>query len=392
VLVTKPHNKTPYELLHGRLPSIGFMRPFSCPVIILNTMDPLGEEGTQTYVLFLVLFDGSTNSQNNNKDALVNGKEHDDDIQKSVSLDIHSSSSGAQTRKQGDKTENMDKGKSPVVTIIGFRDLNAEFKECNNNSSNGVNVASSSISTAGQNSINNTNDFSVAGPSNAAMPNLEDLSYDAYDVDPKFLNKVCKVVKALYGLHQALKACPSEGIFTDSSYDAEGMVIEFNNLETTVNVSPNPITRIHTIHPKTQILRDPMSAVQTRSKNKNSEAHALVSILVDLPFRKKAVGTKWVYRNKKDERGVVVRNKTRLVAQRHRQEEWIDYDEKPLVKDEEAADMDVYLYRSMIGSLMYLTASRPDIMFAVAACSRFQVTPKTSNLQAVKRIFSQENL
>ncbi|GKB89747.1 putative ribonuclease H-like domain-containing protein [Tanacetum coccineum] len=61
--------------------------------------------------------------------------------------------------------------------------------------------------------------------------------------------------------------------------------------------------------------------------------------------------------------------------------------QKPLTKDEEAADVDVHLYRSMIGSLMYLTASRPDIMFAVCACSRFQVTPKTSHLNAVKRIF-----
>ncbi|GKE19428.1 putative ribonuclease H-like domain-containing protein [Tanacetum coccineum] len=61
--------------------------------------------------------------------------------------------------------------------------------------------------------------------------------------------------------------------------------------------------------------------------------------------------------------------------------------QKPLVKDEEANDVDVHLYRSMIGSLMYLTASRPDIMFAVCACSRFQVTPKTSHLSVVKRIF-----
>ncbi|GKD63173.1 hypothetical protein Tco_1305281 [Tanacetum coccineum] len=60
---------------------------------------------------------------------------------------------------------------------------------------------------------------------------------------------------------------------------------------------------------------------------------------------------------------------------------------KALLKDEEAADVDVYLYKSMIGSLMYLTASRPDIMFAVCACARFQVTPKTSHLYVVKRIF-----
>ncbi|GJU45458.1 putative ribonuclease H-like domain-containing protein, partial [Tanacetum coccineum] len=61
--------------------------------------------------------------------------------------------------------------------------------------------------------------------------------------------------------------------------------------------------------------------------------------------------------------------------------------EKPLVKDGDVDDVDVHLYRSMIGSLMYLTTSRPDIMFAVCACARFQVTPKTSHLLAVNRIF-----
>nr|GFA05845.1 uncharacterized mitochondrial protein AtMg00810-like [Tanacetum cinerariifolium] len=60
---------------------------------------------------------------------------------------------------------------------------------------------------------------------------------------------------------------------------------------------------------------------------------------------------------------------------------------KPLVKDEEVADVDVHIDRSMIGSLMYLTSSRLDIMYAVCSCFRFQVTLKTSHLQAVKRIF-----
>ncbi|GJZ30675.1 putative ribonuclease H-like domain-containing protein [Tanacetum coccineum] len=59
--------------------------------------------------------------------------------------------------------------------------------------------------------------------------------------------------------------------------------------------------------------------------------------------------------------------------------------EKPLVKDGDANDVDVHLYRSMIGSLMYPTSSRPDIMFAVCACARFQVTPKTSHLLACKK-------
>ncbi|GJR99040.1 putative ribonuclease H-like domain-containing protein [Tanacetum coccineum] len=314
-----------------------------------------------------------------------------------------------------------------------------------------------------------------------------------------------------------------KGIFDEASYDDEGMVHDFNNLPTEVAVSPIPTLRIHNIHPQSQILGDPKSSVQTRSRvQQHSGAHALVWILVDLPHGAKVIGTKWVYRNKRDERGVVVRNKARLVAQGHRQEEGIDYDEvfapvarieairlhqaprawyatlptvlethgyrsgtidktlfikkdkkdimlvqvyvddiifgstrkswcdefealmkgrfqmssmgelifflglqvkqktdgifisqdkyvadmlktfdlasvktaitlmetkMALTKDEEADDVDVHLYRSMIGSLMYLTASRPDIMFAVCACSRFQVTPKTSHLNAVKRIF-----
>ncbi|GKD08499.1 putative ribonuclease H-like domain-containing protein, partial [Tanacetum coccineum] len=177
---------------------------------------------------------------------------------------------------------------------------------------------------------------------------------------------------------------PTDGIFTNSSYDDEGAVADFTNLEPVTNVSPIPTSRINSIHPSTLILRDPQSAVQTRSKvTKSSGAYAFISyiqkqrrnnhkdfqhclfacflsqnepkkifealedeswvdamqeellqfkiqkvwILVDLPYGKKAIGTKWVYRNKKDERGVVVRNKARLVAQGYRQEEGIGYDE-----------------------------------------------------------------
>ncbi|GKC45432.1 hypothetical protein Tco_1063154 [Tanacetum coccineum] len=61
--------------------------------------------------------------------------------------------------------------------------------------------------------------------------------------------------------------------------------------------------------------------------------------------------------------------------------------DKPLLNDSNGDDVDVHLYRSMIGSLMYLTSSRPDIMFAVYVCSRFQVSPKASHLHAVKMIF-----
>ncbi|GJZ93260.1 ribonuclease H-like domain, reverse transcriptase, RNA-dependent DNA polymerase [Tanacetum coccineum] len=61
--------------------------------------------------------------------------------------------------------------------------------------------------------------------------------------------------------------------------------------------------------------------------------------------------------------------------------------QKPLLKDEDGKEVDVHMYRSMIGSLMSLTSSRPNIMFVVCACARYQVNPKVSHLHAVKRIF-----
>ncbi|GJR64181.1 uncharacterized mitochondrial protein-like protein [Tanacetum coccineum] len=62
--------------------------------------------------------------------------------------------------------------------------------------------------------------------------------------------------------------------------------------------------------------------------------------------------------------------------------------QKPLLKDEDGEEVDVHMYRSMIGSLMYLTSIRPDIMFVVCACARYQVNLKVSHLYAVEIIFS----
>ncbi|GJW66016.1 putative ribonuclease H-like domain-containing protein [Tanacetum coccineum] len=257
------------------------------------------------------------------------------------------------------------------------------------------------------------------------------------------------------------------------------------------------------------------AGVEAIAKKNCCSSASQVWVLVDLPNGAKVIGTKWVYRNKKDERGVVVRNKARLVAQgmdvneafllaiyeeevmslnswffdpdhpmkveawlsngNHRQDSihkegqkrisflvqiyvddiifglqrslWSDEFEAlmkgrfqmsamgeltfflglqvkqsqegifisqdkyvaeilkkfdfvsvksaitpmetkaPLAQDEGGPNVDLHLYRSMIGCLMYLTASRPDIMYAVCACSRFQVTPKMSHLYAVNRMF-----
>ncbi|GJV01611.1 putative ribonuclease H-like domain-containing protein [Tanacetum coccineum] len=191
----------------------------------------------------------------------------------------------------------------------------------------------------------------------------------------------------MHDLEDAFDTLPNNGIF-NGAYDDDkdvGAVADFHNMDNTIAVSPIPTLRIHKDHPKGQILGDPTSAVQTRGKIQKASLaqQALVSyihkhnitnhkdhqnclfacflsqeepktisqalkdeswveamqeellqfklqqvwILVDLPFGKKAIGTKWVFRNKRDERSIVVKNKARLVAQGHRQEEGIDYDE-----------------------------------------------------------------
>ncbi|GJW44993.1 putative ribonuclease H-like domain-containing protein [Tanacetum coccineum] len=126
-------------------------------------------------------------------------------------------------------------------------------------------------------------------------------------------------------------AFSSDGIFNGAYNDENvGVVADFNNMDDTIKVSLIPTLRIHKNHPKDQILGDPKLAVQIRGKiqKASSAQQALkVWILVDLSSGKKTIGTKWVFKNKMDERIIVVKNKAMLVAQGFRQEEGIDYDE-----------------------------------------------------------------
>ncbi|GJZ68783.1 putative ribonuclease H-like domain-containing protein [Tanacetum coccineum] len=810
VLVTKPHNKTPYELIIGRAPSISFMRPFGCPVTILNTLDPLGkfdgkaEEGflvrysvhskafrvfnTETrkvkenlHVNFLEnkpniagqgpnwIFDidSLTNSMNyqpvtawnqTNKNAGLqetNGntglkknvdagqtKEENVSTQQYIVFPLWSSISSSYKSsddKAEDDTINDDACKKTVQEPTKATEqsdaIRKEFEaQCDSqllqekitkaSSTNNFNTVSTPVNTSSASST-----FSPVGtssgpsfvpfgrsfpidvanlPHDPLIPELEDTAeirstgifcnaYDDHDLETLNTPYANQSVGAKADFHnmepstvvntprtfspvgpssgpsfvpfggsfpidvsnlphdplmpelEDTTEIQSTGIFGNAydDHDLEslntpyadqsvGSEVDFNNMEPSTVVSPIPTTRVHTTHPKAQIIGDLKSAVQTRGMaKKNSREHAMISYiqkqrrtnhkdfqnclfacflsqheptkisqalddeswveamqeellqfkiqkvwtLVDLPSGKKAIGTKWVYRNKKDERGIVVRNKARLVAQGYKQEEGIDYDEvfapvarveairlflafasfmnfpvyqmdvksaflygtieeevyvcqppgfvdpefpgkvykvkkaiyglhqapkawyetlytylldngfhrgqidktlfikrlkgdillvqvyvddiifgstkkslcdefeqimhnrfqmslmgdltfflglqvkqkedeifisqdkyvgeilkkfsfssirtastpietnKDLTKDEDGEDVDVYLYRAMIGSLMYLTSSRPDIMFLVCACSRFQVQPKVSHLNVVKKIF-----
>nr|GEU41794.1 retrovirus-related Pol polyprotein from transposon TNT 1-94 [Tanacetum cinerariifolium] len=103
-------------------------------------------------------------------------------------------------------------------------------------------------------------------------------------------------------------------IFKDSNEDVFGAEADLNNLESTFQVSPIRTTRVHKDHPLKQVIEDMHLAPQTRRMTKNLEEHGLVN-------------SKSVFRNELDERGIVIRNKARLVAQRYTQEKGIEYEE-----------------------------------------------------------------
>ncbi|GKA11943.1 putative ribonuclease H-like domain-containing protein [Tanacetum coccineum] len=201
-------------------------------------------------------------------------------------------------------------------------------------------------------------------------------------VDPKFPNKVYKVQKALYGLHQAPRAWYATlSTFLLKSGYRRGTI----DKTLFIKKDKKDIMLV-------QVYVDDIIFGSTK-KSWCDEFKALMKSI----FQMSSMGELTFFLGlqvKQKEDGIFL-SQDKYVAEILKKFDFKNVKtastpietQKPLVKDKEAADVDVHLYRSMIGSLMYLTASRPDIMFAVCACSRFQVTPKTSHLNAVKRIF-----
>ncbi|GKA93083.1 retrovirus-related pol polyprotein from transposon TNT 1-94 [Tanacetum coccineum] len=549
VLVIKPHNKTPYEFFLGRKPALSFMRPFGCPVTILNIIDHLGNGPN-----WLFDIDALTNSMNYKR--VVTGNQSNGNAGTKACADTGK----ARVETVHDKdyillplwTQDPSFSSSPKDSPdAGFKPSGEEEKK--------------DAEDLGNESRNPTKGKDSAVPSTYSTVN--DAVTEVNAVDPK---------TSIELLNDPNMPELEDIVYLDNDEDV-GAEVDMNNLDAFMPVSPIPTRRIYKDHSVDQIIRDLNSTPQTRRMTKNLKEHGLD--LVDLPNGKRAIGTKWVYKKKKDKRGIVIKKKARLVAQGYTQEEGIYYDEvfapvarietirlflayasfkdfvvyqmdvksaflygkiekevyvcqppgfedpnfpdkvykvekalyrlhqapkawyetlstyllenrfqrgqidktlfikrdqgdilivqvyvddiifgstkkklctefekmmhkkfqmssmgeltfflglqvkqkedgifisqdkyvteilkkfgfsdvktantpmethKPLLKDADGEDVDEHMYRSMIGSLMYLTSSRPDIMFVVCVCARFQVNPKVSHLHAVKRIF-----
>ncbi|GJS52936.1 putative ribonuclease H-like domain-containing protein [Tanacetum coccineum] len=415
----------------------------------------------------------------------------------------------------------------------------------NKNFNQKVNIAKEKVYTAKPKAVNTTRPTSTivnvvkANQVNAVKiqvsdglgPNFKTGSLNINVVSPTVITTRSNRSQNVSDMFSLGRSATLEATHADLFGDETEM--DISNLTTSYQVPTTPNTRIYKDHSLDHVIDGIQSGVQTRGMTKNTNEHGFISAVYkgktheDLhtclfayflsqeePKRiakalcKRPIGTKWIFKNKKDERGIVTRNKASTVSQGYTQEEGIDYDEvfapvarieairlflayasfmgfmvyqmdvksaflygtieevyvddiifgstnkelcsefeklmhdkfwmssvgelkfflglqvkqredgifisqdkyvaeilrkfgftyvrtdstpmdteKPLLMDSDGDDVDVYLYRSMIGSLMYLISSRPDIMFAVCECARFQVTPKVSHSHDVKRIF-----
>ncbi|GJZ55960.1 putative ribonuclease H-like domain-containing protein, partial [Tanacetum coccineum] len=519
VLVVKPHNKTPYELFHGRTPTLSFMRPFGCSVTILNTIHHLGKFDGKADADWLFDIDALTRIMNYDpiiartqsngfagtkaSDNAGQARKETEPVKDYILLPLWTAdppfSQDPKSSHDDRSKPSSDDGKKVDEDPRKDSEYKDQEKEDNNNITNNINIVSSTVNATG-------GKISIELLFDPNMPSLEDVS-----------------------------------IFNFSRDDEDdGAVADMNNLDTTIQVSPNPTTRIHKDHPLNQVIGDLQLATQTRKMSKNLEEHGFVSTIQqrtnhkDLqnclfacflsqeePKRIEAirlflayqmdVKSAFLYKKIEEEvyvcqpsgfkdpnfpdrvykvekalygihqaprawyetlstylldnrflRGKIDKtlfikrykgnillvqvyvvdiifsstkkelciafeklmhekfqmssmgeltfflglqvkqmkdgifiSQDKYVAKILKKFRFIEVKtastpmetQKPLLKDEDGEEVDVHLYRSMIDSLMYLTSSRPDIMFAICVCARYQVNPKVSHLYAVKRIF-----
>nr|GFA76898.1 uncharacterized mitochondrial protein AtMg00810-like [Tanacetum cinerariifolium] len=364
-----------------------------------------------------------------NLDADANAAFDDKESESKVYVSLSSSDT---PKKHDEKAKREAKGKSPVELSTGVRDLSNEFEEFSDHHTNRVNAASAPVTTIGPNSTNNTNSLSAVGPSNTTvspffeiggkssfvdlsqyhndlnMPTLEDIIYldDEEDVgaEADFLNlettpqtrSMARMVKEQGGLTQIndedFHTCGASSI-----QDAKGLGIKLDLLHMDILKEGidydevfAPIARIEAI--RLFLAYDSFMGFMVYQMDvKRAFLYGTIKeeVYVCQPPRfKDPVYLDKVYKVFKALYGLHQAPTAWNFGLTDGKSASTPIDtEKPLLKDPNREDVDVHIYRSMIGSLMYLTSSRPDIMFAICECAHFQVTPKVSLLHAVKRIF-----
>ncbi|GJZ58172.1 putative ribonuclease H-like domain-containing protein [Tanacetum coccineum] len=378
VLVVKPHNKTPYELFRGFKPTLSFMRPFGCHVTILNTLDNLGK------------FDGKSD------EGFFAGYSLS-----SKAFKVYNT----RTRRVEENLHIRFLENMPMIEVNGPKwlfDIDSLTQSMNYVLVATGTISNESASTQGELNAGTSTQKEEISQDCIVMPIWKDASYfdspskDVGNGEPKSVTDDKRQVedgphnesdkseddsspKEVNAAGQHVNTASTEvntSHFKLNTVDplvntANEPEVDLGNITNSYIVPTTPNTRIHKDNPIKNMIGDVKSTIQIRRMIKSTSEQGFLSAveaiqeellqfklqqvwkLVDLPNRKRAIGTKWVFRNKKDERGIVIRNKARLVAQGHIQEEGIDYEEvfAPMARIE--AIRLFLAYASFMGFLVY---------------------------------------
>ncbi|GJT97024.1 putative ribonuclease H-like domain-containing protein [Tanacetum coccineum] len=424
VSITNPHNKTPYELISGKVPQIGHLKPFGCQVTILNTSDYLGKFEGKADEGYLVGYapnskayrvynlpnkrveetmnlrfledkpnvqgighewyfdldyltdslgytrfktDKPAGTQETNINAGTQDHDSDSEVDEQVIVvpSFPSNSFAGPSSRNGpsvmernaDYAEELAKLQrqeyeakdaaarygylfsqataeilSQAEAEIRNQGVSADRDSAGIDSAGGVSAGSTSPGSDPAGGIP-AGSYEPAGEGNPAVSTSVSADFIPVHADESTLPPGQSLGSSENTTRfpvpsDVCKDQLSSGIFTSSSYD-DDFSATLTNLAPAVEVNPVPTKRVHTIHPLSQILGDLASPVLTRSRSHKSKfGEKLTSIAKALEDPDwVATMQEEMQHNKRDARGIVVRNKARLVAQGHRQEEGIDYDE-----------------------------------------------------------------
>ncbi|GJV73397.1 putative ribonuclease H-like domain-containing protein [Tanacetum coccineum] len=276
VLVTKPQMKTPYEILMGRSPNISFMRPFGCPLTILNTLDHLGKfdgKSEEGYLLF-------ENQKGKGPDWMFDL----DLLTPSMNYIPVRKENYADSKEQGiscDDVEDLDDQQFIVHTA---QPMHPEER-----------TAAKEVPLSSEEQALHDELMNLMHQESLAKAHNDDQRI-AFEEEKKriALDKGKECVDSTFTLSTANTPPQStgntptdsdddiskDGVFSTNSFDAEeGGVADYNNMDPTIDVPSTPTLRIHKIHPQSQIIGKSTAGVQTRRKLQDSTSNQHQALL-----------------------------------------------------------------------------------------------------------------
>ncbi|GKD01663.1 retrovirus-related pol polyprotein from transposon TNT 1-94, partial [Tanacetum coccineum] len=309
VLIVKPHNKTPYELFRGIKPALSFMKPFGCHVTILNTLDSKAFRvyNTRTkkveenlHIRFLEnkpMIEGNGPKWPFDIDSLTQSMNY---VPVTAGTSSNESTGTQEDQNAGTFLE-KDRTSQDCIVMPIWKDtsyFDSPSKQMGNDNPKSI------FDDPKENEDGSNNESNGKEKSEDDNSTKQDNTADQ------------RVNTASLGLNTG-------ATHAEFFNDEDEPNVDLGNIPIYYAVPTTPHKRIHINHPLTNVIGDIQSSVQTRRMKEPALDHGFLSVwvLVDLPNGKRAIGTKCILGNKKDERGIVIRNKTRIVAQGHTQEE-----------------------------------------------------------------------